>query len=494
MENIAQIHSKLDKMPDSYLSELIQNESPYATVAAMVLDTRQGMVQKMTEPPTSSVAEKVAAQTGIPSVAQPQNNQDPRLMAGVGGMDARRMPNVNAAEQGGIMNAAAGGFVGYQDGGIVGYQEGGDVKYFGKDGLLFDYTNPLDYALMVPGLGLAGLAAKTAGKYAFKKAMPALQRFRTRAGEKQLDSLGGVFPKGKGFKTTSPGRAPVRRNVGNSPIKPTKKANESAAAFAKRNKAYQEKNAKYQQKVRDANKDFKERQAAYNQRVKAAREATEASRLASINRLGNQRLATRGTIGSLGLGSLGYTGSKIGELLPDGTPKSETDVDPFTVNEVGEKKGSFDSEGFKRSMFGALQRAGGKIATGKEGITQSFATGIAEQGAAEEKQEDLLAALGVKNAAAMAKLMQQTPRDRVAIEKHLLEYRQIQLPQDVENYYNSAKDKGKLSRDLGGVTGKENIKAAIGEMLLQNRYNSLLSGGVGYGGANPYAQFSMRRV
>jgi len=52
--------------------------------------------------------------------------------------------------------------MGRKDGGIVKLQEGGDagMKYFGKDGLLFDYTNPLDYAMFIPGIGWAGAGIK----------------------------------------------------------------------------------------------------------------------------------------------------------------------------------------------------------------------------------------------------------------------------------------------------------------------------------------------
>ena len=33
-------------------------------------------------------------------------------------------------------------------------------KMFGKDGLLFDYTDPVDYTMLIPGLGLAGAGIK----------------------------------------------------------------------------------------------------------------------------------------------------------------------------------------------------------------------------------------------------------------------------------------------------------------------------------------------
>ena len=48
---------------------------------------------------------------------------------------------------------------GYKEGGEVETEEE-DIKFFGKDGALFDPTNPIDYALAIPGLGALGLGAK----------------------------------------------------------------------------------------------------------------------------------------------------------------------------------------------------------------------------------------------------------------------------------------------------------------------------------------------
>jgi len=52
--------------------------------------------------------------------------------------------------------------------GIQGFAEGGEAdsktKLVGKDGLIFDYTSPTDYALLIPGLGLVGLGAKALTK------------------------------------------------------------------------------------------------------------------------------------------------------------------------------------------------------------------------------------------------------------------------------------------------------------------------------------------
>jgi hypothetical protein len=172
MENIAQIHSKLNRMPDAYLSQLVQDGSPFATVATMVLDTRQGMAQSAIEPPTSTVAEKITSQVnGLPSVAPQQNNQDPRLMEGVGGM---ALTERNSADTpiSGIAQLPAQQMM--ADGGIVGYAKGGETEpaeFFGDDSdkLQWIRENPAkaaEYAsyglLAVPGAGLVGLGGRAA--------------------------------------------------------------------------------------------------------------------------------------------------------------------------------------------------------------------------------------------------------------------------------------------------------------------------------------------
>jgi len=168
-KNIAQVHSMLVKMPDSYLSKLIQDESPFATVATMVLDTRQGAAQSAVEPPTSTVADKIASQVGgIPSVAPQQNNQDPRLMEGVGGM---ALTEKNSADTpiSGIAQLPAQQMM--ADGGIVGYAKGGETEpaeFFGDDSdkLQWIKENPglaASYGLLaVPGAGLVGLGGRAA--------------------------------------------------------------------------------------------------------------------------------------------------------------------------------------------------------------------------------------------------------------------------------------------------------------------------------------------
>tara|TARA_R110000744_G_scaffold268096_1_gene381796 strand:+ start:510 stop:1763 length:1254 start_codon:yes stop_codon:yes gene_type:complete len=169
MENIAQIHSKLNKMPDAYLSQLVQQKSPFATVATMVLDTRQGMAEKMVVPPTSTVADKVVGQSGIPSVAPQQNNQDPRLMAGVGGMPMTPRNSVDTPMTG-VAQLPSKQMM--ADGGIVGYAEGGEVdENMLQKGFNWVKANPdkaANYAglglMFIPGVGLVGRGALLAAR------------------------------------------------------------------------------------------------------------------------------------------------------------------------------------------------------------------------------------------------------------------------------------------------------------------------------------------
>lgn len=367
MENIAQIHSKLDKMPDSYLSELVQNKSPFATVAAMVLDTRQGMAQKMTEPPTSTVADKVAAQTGLPSVAQPQNNQDPRLMAGVGNMPITPRDSVDTPMTG-VAQLPAEQMM--ADGGIVGYQEGGDVKYFGRDGVIFDTTNPLDYLMAVPGLGVGYGAARLG--YKGLKALPALGR--------TLNPSGGF----KNLKT-----ALGRRQLG----KATK-------------------GSKTDTELRS--RTMKGRRDPETGRIRSD-EAIGAGVLAPYARYGS---------GAAGLGALGYFGS---ELLPEGSEEKALEQPNF--NSDMPDKSSFDKEGFMKELYRQMQLTGRNVATDKSGqgllgsVLGGYGKAVGDLAASDEAQENKLAQLGV-SALARSRV---TPANRLKAIEITDERRQLGL-------------------------------------------------------------------
>ena len=77
--------------------------------------------------------------------------------------------------------------IGFAEGGRVNLAKGGEVeeekkeeekdsfKLVGKDGWLFDHTNPLDYAMLIPGVGFVGWGAKAAS--AASKASKSLKNF-----------------------------------------------------------------------------------------------------------------------------------------------------------------------------------------------------------------------------------------------------------------------------------------------------------------------------
>ena len=346
-----EIFGYIKKLSPDQLTELIRT-NPNSTEATLALglvnsqnDFRDRVQGQQGDMPT--------VKDGILGVGVNQNNADMRMdgiaavpmepqnssvvpMSGVAGIPAREM--TMTAAQGGLIGFAGEGDSLVEDpvtiySGNPPEQKEGFMSaisdYVGPQGSIiggdensfFDYTNPLDYSMLIPAGAGIGLGYKAA-KFAASKAKPAYQRYRQSLGRKELDKLGGTFPKGGGFRTTSPGRAPVRKNVGNSPVKPTRGNNETAAAFAKRNNAYKTKNANYQQKVKDANKDFKQRQKEYNKRVKDAKEATEASKYEAIKKLGNKKIKGAAIPAALtGAGIYGITravGKGVDNLPKDG--------------------------------------------------------------------------------------------------------------------------------------------------------------------------------
>lgn len=208
MENIAQIHSKLDKMPDVYLADLIKNNSPFATVAAMVLGNRQNMIESMATAPTSTVADKVA---GIGSIPINQDNSDPRLMEGVGSMPTTPRDSIDTPMTG-VAQLPAKQMM--AEGGIVGYQEGGEVEpatFFGEgsDKLRYIRENPLEaasYGLLAGGpAGLGLRALYKGGQYLLPKVVRGATKFFTKRNKTRTpgtaDELG--IPLGRGRYTTS---------------------------------------------------------------------------------------------------------------------------------------------------------------------------------------------------------------------------------------------------------------------------------------------------
>jgi len=76
-------------------------------------------------------------------------------------------------------------------------QDDDGIKLFGKDGLIFDYTNPLDYLMVVPGAGILGIAGKslsTAGKLSRLRKIPKTVYHGGRASvEKGTASRQGIY-------------------------------------------------------------------------------------------------------------------------------------------------------------------------------------------------------------------------------------------------------------------------------------------------------------
>ena len=438
MENIAQIHSKLNRMPDAYLSQLVQDGSPFATVATMVLDTRQGMAQSAIEPPTSTVAEKITSQVnGLPSVAPQQNNQDPRLMEGVGGM---ALTERNSADTpiSGIAQLPAQQMM--ADGGIVGYAEGGETKYFGKDGVIFDPTNPLDYLMAVPGLGVGYGAARLG--YKGLKALPALGRTLNPSG------------RFKNLKT-----ALGRRQLG----KATK-------------------GSKTDTELRS--------------RTMKGRRDPETGLIRSNEAIGAGVLAPYAKYGSqaAGLGALGYFGSG---LLPEGSeeePKAnETLADMSEIS-------NFDKDGFMKTLFRQGQLTGKNIATDATGqgllgsALGGYGKATGDLAASDIAQDDKLEQLGV-SASAKGVL---TPANMLNIKK------QIQTQKDNGDFITQAKNalatgnaseiQAELNKYGIVASGPEQLLKGLATLYEQKAVNALVAFTAGQVTPQSTAGYSVEKV
>jgi len=111
----------------------------------------------------------------------------------------------------------------FADGGIASFAEGGEAgtKYFGRDGLIFDPYNPLDYAMAIPGLGLAGAGIKalsTGNK--MRKAANAASKLsnpvtNTAAGGALAYTIGDAIKEGLSEDYTNPSVAYIDEDSGN---------------------------------------------------------------------------------------------------------------------------------------------------------------------------------------------------------------------------------------------------------------------------------------
>ena len=107
--------------------------------------------------------------------------------------------------------------------GIEGFAKGGEAgtKYFGRDGLIFDPYNPLDYAMAIPGLGLvgAGIKALSTGNK-MKKAANAASKLsnpvtNTAAGGAFAYTIGDAIKEDLSKDYTNPSVAYIDEDSGN---------------------------------------------------------------------------------------------------------------------------------------------------------------------------------------------------------------------------------------------------------------------------------------
>ena len=212
-KRLDEIYGYVQGLTDAQLAQLVQKnpESTEATLALGQIQSRNDFRQRA----QGQQGEAPTVKEGILGLATNQNNQDPRLMAGMGSMpmtprDSMDTPmNGIASLPAQQMQMADGGIVGYAEGDLI--EEPFDPRSLmvemGPDGMpatpAYDLEdsglnsayqwvkdNPAkaaeyaSYGLMfVPGVGLAGLAARGVGKYALPKIASGAKKLFTRPGK-----------------------------------------------------------------------------------------------------------------------------------------------------------------------------------------------------------------------------------------------------------------------------------------------------------------------
>jgi len=214
--NIAQLHERVKNLSDGQLANLSQRGDMTASLALAELNTRNDMreasAMQMGKAPTIAEQERAKAMQGIGAPPIDPSMVTPEMLAGIGnpammpqsqpvgaGVGQLEAPMMIAG--GGLVALANGGqVIPFKDEGLVQPEEFdtlgflGDQTYFGEDWLVFDTTNPVDYALggaaAIPALGALGAGTKglynlaTKAPKLYKKYKKARDKFDKKVAEK----------------------------------------------------------------------------------------------------------------------------------------------------------------------------------------------------------------------------------------------------------------------------------------------------------------------
>ena len=355
-KRLDQIYSYVQGLTDEQLAQLVQKnpESTEATLALGQIQSRNDFRQRAQgqQGETPTVKENVLS-SGLPSVMPQQNNQDPRLMAGMGSMSMTPRDSMDTPMNGVAslptqqMQMASGGIVGYAEGDLIEepFDPSSLMVEMGPDGMpvtpaydlesdglneesfLDEYGNKLlagagtalmfakpviDTAKGIPGIG--GKIAKLAGS--------ASDFYKKRAL--------------KGNKYKSPGRSPRR------------KKGETKTEFNKRQKTYDE-------KVKNIKED--------NVKVGQRRDGRTDKQIVRSKIVRDAALAT-------GLGTIataGYRGSQGGEEAPLETMRGLREMGPSRGSEAIAPAAPAEKADRKRypNLGNFLKAAGLSYASGK---------------------------------------------------------------------------------------------------------------------------------
>jgi len=512
-KRLDQIYSYVQGLTDEQLAQLVQKnpESTEATLALGQIQSRNDFRQRAQgqQGETPTVKENVLS-SGLPSVMPQQNNQDPRLMAGMGSMSMTPRDSMDTPMNGVAslptqqMQMASGGIVGYAgpDGSFVGepFDPSSLMVEMGPDGMPVTPAYDLESDGLNEEQGMLSQAAPyiLGGLAVADPALRVAERIQfggIGSIAKGVRKVGEAYRKRalKGKKYQSPGRPPS--GPGGPPKAPKKKVGESQKDFNARKQKHQTRKENYDAKK----KDYDARKKTYDEKVKNIKEDNVKVGQRRDGRTDKQIVRNRIardaalTTGLGGLTAMGYQGVQNMEEAPLKTMRGLREMGPSRGSEAIAPAAPAEKADRKRypNLGNFLQAAGLSYASGKN-LGESGIAGLGymdDQKALESKMTDREQLEFARETAIMEAQMKAAADAGLssAEVKDLLTFKEGLTATDLNNQAATI-----LAQDYGGdlaafgqayqiTAGKEAIQQKLMEVakntLVNNRMQSYLTKG-----------------
>ena len=406
-KRLDEIYGYVQGLTDAQLAQLVQKnpESTEATLALGQIQSRNDFRQRA----QGQQGEAPTVKEGILGLATNQNNQDPRLMAGMGSMPMTPRDSMDTPMNGVAslpaqqMQMADGGIVGYAgpDGSFVGepFDPSSLMVEMGPDGMPVTPAYDLESDGLNEEQGMLGQAAPyiLGGLAAADPVLRVAERikpFGIGTLAKGVRKLGDKYKQRalKGKKYQSPGRPPS--GPGGPPKAPKKKVGESQKDFNARKQKHQTRKENYDAKK----KDYDARKKTYDKKVKNIKEDNVKVGQRRDGRTDKQIVRNKIardaalTTGLGGLTAMGYQGVQNMEEAPLKTMRGLPEMGPSRGSEAIAPAAPAEKADRKRypNLGNFLQAAGLSYASGKN-LGESGIAGLGymdDQKALESKMTD----------------------------------------------------------------------------------------------------------